>query len=121
MAEGEHVFKERRKGPDIIVKSVWAVSAISWLLIIFALAFADKARPQSETFFDRYLGKTARSFWDENLLRYAFIIFIINLVVCIIGFVLNMQRQRRKTDKISKSIILLGIASLSGILWYLFR
>ncbi len=121
MADNKPTFVERRKGPDIIVKIVWLVSAVSWLLIIIALAFADKAKPENETFFDRYLGKTARSYWDEELLRYAFIIFIINLIICIVGFVLNLQRQKRKTDKISKSIILLGIASLSGALWYLFR
>jgi len=121
MSDEKPIFVERRKGPDIIVKTVWVVSAVSWLLIIIALAFAQKAAPEIETFFDRYLGKTVRSYWDENSLRYAFIIFIINFIICVAGFILNMKRKRRKTDKVSKSIILLGLASLFGILWYLFR
>jgi hypothetical protein len=41
--------------------------------------------------------------------------------VCAAGFILNLLRQRRKEDKISKSIIVLGSISLAGIIWYLVR
>jgi len=121
VVEERRVFVERRKGPDIVVKTVWVVSAVSWLLIMIALALSDWASPETETFFDRYLGKTVRTYWDENLLWYAFIVFLINFIICVIGFILNLQRQKRKTDRISKSIIVLGLASLCGVLWYLFR
>lgn len=121
MSDDKPVFVERRKGPDIIVKAVWLISGVNWLLAILGFAYADKARPQSETFFDRYLGKSARSNWDDDLLRYAFIILLINFVICIIGFLLNMLRQKRKTDKISKSIITIAVLSLFAILWYIFR
>ena len=112
---------ERRKGPDIIVNAVWWIVVIGWLLIIAAFAFTDQARPERITFFDRLFGLTVRDYWDDNLLRDAFIILLINFCVCIVGFVFNMMRQKRKTDKISKSVIVLTAINLAGILWYLVR
>lgn len=113
-------FVERRKGPDIVVKAVWWTVGVSWLLIITALLFTDKAKPVRETFFDRLLEVSVRQYWDQELLKKAFIVLLVNMVVCIVGFFLNMMRQRRKTDKISKSIIILAAITMSGILWYMF-
>ncbi len=121
MAEANRTFTERRRGPDVVVKAVWWIVGISWLLIIAALTFTDQARPQTESFFDRFFGVSVRDYWNEDLLLYGFCILLFNLAVCIIGFALNIMRQKRKTDKISKSIIVLGAITLSGILWYIFR
>jgi len=121
MAEMRKGFLERRRGPDAVVKAVWWIVGISWVLIITSILFIDQAKPGSETFFDRILGVSVRNYWEKDLLRYAFYVFLVNLAVCIIGFVLNAMRQKRKTDKISKSIIVLAFATLSGIIWYLIR
>lgn len=50
-----------------------------------------------------------------------FIILVLNFAVCTMGFIFNMARHRRKTDRFNKSIIIMGLLSLAGILWYLFR
>ena len=121
MAELKKVFTERRRGPDVVVKAVWWTVGVSWVLIVTALMFTGQAQPKSETFFDRLLKVSVRNYWDENLLRYAFYVLLLNLAACIIGFVLNILRQKRKTDRISKSIIILSIVTLSGILWYMIR
>jgi len=121
MAELKRTFVERRKGPDAVVKAVWWIVGASWLLIIAAITVTDQAKPGSESFFDRLFKVTVRDYWDEQLLRNAFFVLLINLAVCIIGFVLNLLRHKRKTDKISKSIIVLGVVTLAGIVWYLFR
>lgn len=121
MEELKRNFVERRKGPDIVVKAVWWIVGISWLLTVAVFTIADRARPQIETFFDRFFNVKVRDHWDENLLAYAFMIAVINFVVCAAGFILNLLRQRRKEDKISKSIIVLGSISLAGIIWYLVR
>ena len=121
MAELKKVFKERRRGPDAVVKAVWWTVGISWILIITAIVFTDQAKPKSMTFFDRIFKVSVRNYWDEELLRYAFYILLLNLAACVIGFVLNILRQKRKTDRISKSIIVLGVVTLAGILWYMLR
>ena len=120
MAETKKTFVERRKGPDIVVKAVWWVVGISWMLIITAVLFTDKAKPERTTFFDRLFEVSVREYWDRDLLQNAFYVLLVNLAVCIIGFIMNMMRQKRKTDKISKSIIVLTVITLAGILWYVF-
>lgn len=121
MAELKRVFTERRSGPDVVVKAVWWTVGISWVLIITALMITIEAQPKSENFIDRMLNVSLRSYWDQDLLQYAFYVLLLNLAACIIGFVLNILRHKRKTDKISKSIIALGIVTLLGIIWYMIR
>jgi hypothetical protein len=121
MAEEEKIFIERRKGPDAVIKTVWWISGISWVLIIAAITFTGLAKPESETFFDRFFNIRIRDYWDYNLLRYVFVILLLNFVTCIVGFILNLFRQKRKTDRINKSVILLAAVSLAGILWFLIR
>lgn len=121
MAEPKREFIERRRGPDAVIKAVWWIAGISWLLFIAASVFTEQARPENATFFDRLFDISVRNYWNEAMLRYAFFIMWINLFVCIIGFAFNMLRHRRKTDKISKSILILGIMNLAGIIWYLLR
>ncbi len=121
LAELKKTFIERRKGPDAVVKAVWWTAGISWLLFIIAVIFFETARPETETFFDRQFNVSIRDYWNENVLQYVFFILVLNLAVCIIGFIFNMARHKRKTDKISKSILILGIMAFAGILWYLFR
>lgn len=121
MAELRKAFIERRKGPDIVVKAVWWMVGTGWVLIFIAFMFYIEARPKFETFIDRMVKAHIRNTWDFNVLQYAFFVMLINIAICIIGFIMNMLRQKRKTDKISKSIVVLGIINLSGIIWYLLR
>jgi hypothetical protein len=118
MAE-QRTFVERRRGPDIVIKAVWWIIGISWLMILSAYAITSKAQPQLETIIERSRNDSVRKYLDRNLLEYALYVLVINLIVCIIGFVLNMLRQRRKTDKISKSILVLGAITITCIVWYL--
>lgn len=117
----KRISTERRRGPDAVVKTVWWTVGISWVLIITALTLTNSAQPNTETFFDRLLEISVRSFWDNDLLQYAFYVLLLNFTVCVIGFVLNILRQKRKTDRINKSIIILGVIALLGIIWYMFR
>ncbi len=121
VAELKKGYTERRKGPDSVVKAVWWTAGISWLLFIAAVIFFETARPEAETFFDRQFDISIRDYWNENALQYVFFILVLNLAVCVIGFIFNMTRHKRKTDKISKSILILGTITFAGILWYLLR
>jgi hypothetical protein len=121
MTELKKPYTERRRGPDVVVKAVWWTVGISWILIISAFLITIEARPKFETFIDRMVKARVRDYWDTSLLQYTFYVLIINLAVCIIGFIFNMLRKKRKTDKISKSIIVLGCITMSGIIWCMLR
>lgn len=118
MAEGKR-FVDRRKGPDIVVKFLKAASFFIWAIIIVIIIIMNQAKPQVENFFSRLLNVPLRESWDIDLLRYAFYLSDIMLVFSIFAFILNMGRHRRKTDKYSKSIIIMIIFSLGVILFYL--
>ena len=121
VAELNKVFIERRRGPDVVVKAVWWTVGISWILIIATCLITSEALPKFETFIDRMVEVPVRGYMDKNVLRYAYYVLITNFVVCLVGFILNILRHKRKTDKISKSILVLGVITLVGILWYMIR
>ncbi|HEX3028042.1 MAG TPA: hypothetical protein VHT34_01765 [Clostridia bacterium] len=112
---------ERRKGPDLLVKWIrWTVIS-GWLLIIAALLVIAEAKPEEKNFFDRLFENQVRESWDSNLLFGAFILLIILYLLCIIGFIFNLRRSKRKSDRISISIILLGLGSFAGIITYVMK
>lgn len=120
-AELKKGFVERRRGPDAVVKAVWWIIGTSWGLIIMAILLTSEAQPRFETFYDRMVKEPVRGYVDRNLMEYVFYLLLANLAVCIVGFVLNMMRHKRKTDKFSKSILTLGTMTFIGIVWYLLR
>ncbi len=112
---------ERRKGPDFLVKWIrWTVIS-GWILIITALLVIAAAKPQDKNLFDRLFNSQVRESWDSNLLFGAFVLLIILYLLCIIGFFFNLRRSKRKSDRISISIILLGLGSFAGIIIYVMK
>jgi hypothetical protein len=112
---------ERRKGPDLLIKWVKWTAVIGWLFIIMIVFVVVEAKPPFETLFDRKLKIKLRDTWDMDLLRYSLYMMILLLVLCIIAFVNNLLRHKRKTDRFSVSVFLLGIASIVGIIIYLVK
>lgn len=112
---------ERRRKKDWITRAVPAFSLISWAATIVMLVFLERARPQQRTFLDTVLDAPLRTTWNTSLLRMCLALLIAVFFVCVLGFILNASRQRRKTDKFNKSIIIMGILSLFGIAIFLWR
>ena len=102
------------------------LSAVSWV-IAFAVWFVlDRAQPIKETFLTRASinaedgSKVEFSAeWNESLLMAAFVLLIASLVICIIAFIFNMLRKKRKTDKINKSVIIIGCITAAGLALFL--
>lgn len=113
-------FVERRKGKDVVSRVISIIAVVGWAIAIGTILLLDRARPESATYFDRLFGNVVRSSWNAGLLRFALIALIAALCICIIGFVLNMTRHKRKTDKYNKSIIVVGCFSAVALVWFLF-
>ncbi|MDR1620228.1 MAG: hypothetical protein LBS18_06170 [Clostridiales bacterium] len=109
-------FVERRRSKDWVTKAVPIFSVIGWLASLVMLVFLDRAKPPSSDFFSRYFGAQLRTEWNVSLLRTALITLITVFCFCVFGFLFNAARHRRKTDKYNKSILILGIISLAGII-----
>jgi len=120
-SQGTSDFNERRKKADWVVKMATVLSLIAWLVAFGVWVVLDSASPEKTTFFTQFFGSTVRSYWDTSLLPLAFALLVVSLGTCIIAFVFNMLRMRRKTDKYRKSIIIIGAITIVGIVVFVIR
>ena len=104
-------FVDRRKRPNWIVRIVSGIAVLGWICVFIALLFIDNAAPAQENFITIYLGETVVGYWKESMLRGAFVATIASFVACVLGFILNITFHRRKTDRYSKLLITVSIAS----------
>lgn len=111
-------FVERRKKPDWVVKAVTICSIIGWALAVLAMLFMDFASPKKENFFSRLFQAPVDSGWNSGLLIFILVILTMVFFLCLIGLIFNMSRHKRKSDKFSKSLIFLGVASLVALIAY---
>lgn len=110
--------QERRRGPDIWIKFLRVAAIFVWMALLIILSLIDKAKPQVENFFSHLFNVTLRQSWDTDLLTYACYVSIIMLVFSIFALLVNMKRHRRKSDRYSKSIIIMIIFSIYVIYFY---
>lgn len=110
---------EKRKGPDAFVKWIKVARFISWLLLGVCLFLIDQAKPRTTYFFDRLFDLKVYSFWDLRLVSFAYVIAAILFVVSLGSIVLNLMRLKRKSDKLSISLIISLIASTIYMLIYM--
>ena len=106
------LYFQKRKGPDLILKMLDRLSFLLWGFTIIIFGVILSAKPQWETFFDRLFNVSVRDYWDYKLLRFAFIISIVQFVISLFSLFLNSKRLKRKEDKIRNSIIISLFASL---------
>jgi len=128
---GESDFLERRKKVDWIVRIASVLSFISWGVALAVWVVLDLASPERETFFASLARSNRtifgsnqtyiRTYWDQNLLPIAFLLLVASLAICLVAFFFNKARMRRKTDKYRKSIIVIGIITIAGIVAFLIR
>ena len=105
----ENKSVNRRRGPDSLQKAIGAFAGISWLLIISSFFVNLYTKPSGESLWaKRYGGRIG----DTSLTVYVNILLVLVVIVCFIGFLINMSRHKRKSDRFSKSLIFFGAVSL---------
>lgn len=110
---------ERRRGSGPLLKLISIFGFVSWIFMLAALLLIKQARPQLETFFDRWMGLQAEQAWDLTLYRYAFYLMLLVMVLAFTGLVLNAFRRRRQTDSWRLNLIFVFLMSLAGVIYYL--
>ena len=112
-------FVDRRKRPNWIVRIVSTVAILGWISAFIALLLIDRASPAQENFITRILNVNVASYWNSSLLRGAFIATLISVIACVLGIILNVAFHRRKTDRYSKMLIIITVASIVLLVFYL--
>ncbi|MBP3285158.1 MAG: hypothetical protein J6M02_06640 [Clostridia bacterium] len=108
--------KERRKGEDGILKFINFVSFTVWGVIFILFAIITKAGVSVAYIREHQLLWVSSDFWFKDYLRIALNLTIVCLVICTFSIILNFTRNRRRNDRIKKSIIVYEImAFIIGI------
>ncbi len=121
-AQEPTIGKNKRRGPDIWIRTLHLLGIISWLLLIALLIVVETARPQFESFFDRFYGLNLRTTWDMNLAPYIGMVTAVGLLISFTGLLISTRRHRRKEDRLPFSLFLTGtgfVISFCACLYYL--
>lgn len=122
---GEYEGLDRRYGSDRLLKSLFWIGLLGWLLLILGVVFLDQARSDITSFIDPTIYDklnipvNLRHLWNQELLGYFFYLMIAGLFISIGGLVINYLRHRREGDKFRLHLILMGSMSLAGLAYYL--
>ena len=108
---------ERRKGPDLLVRSLSWASVIALLALLAAAWVTAKAKPQMENFFEKFyrVNLYHRPGWDLELMRYMVVLFSLSGLVSIGGLIVNSRRKRRRGDFIRLTLVFCLLLSLAGL------
>jgi hypothetical protein len=111
---------DKRRGADFWIKSLTWFAVIGWLTLISGLVVLEKAKPQIETFLDqRYKVHIDERFgWDERLSNIFLLLMVFGVVISFVGLLVNSTRMKRQNDEYRLSIILVGVISIIGLLFY---
>ncbi len=111
--------KERREGPDFWIRLLTWSGLLGGISLVGALFITAVAKPEIETFFDRFYDLRLRRSWDLELMEYIFYLLLFCLFSCIGGLVINHLRKRRKADQTRASLIFMICISIFGLVQYL--
>jgi len=105
-------IKNRRKGPDSIVKMITFFSVLTWLIIIASLIIYNMANPKMGSY------STIRStFFDPgNAAVVIKLLLFVNIILGVWGIIANTMRNKRKTDRFHISLVISAAVSLIGFL-----
>ena len=122
MSERERSFANRRKQADWVVNAAAALSVVAWAGAFFVILVLDIAAPERDNFFSNVLGDgMIRTEWDATILPIGLVLLVFSFLCSVAAFMFNMMRMRRKTDKYRKSVIIMGLITLLGIIFYVIR
>lgn len=112
-------LSNRRKRPDLLLRLLTGFNAAAVICLAAALCVAAIAKPQLETFFDRYYKLQLRQTWDQNLIGYIGLLLGLSCIASIVGLIINGKRLRRKGDHVHATLVLSLLVSLIALGFYL--
>ena len=130
MSEREQSFRNRRRQADWVVNAAAVLSVLAWVVafsVVLVLDIAsENVQMQGLQTWLASGGGTAGggsgSGWNIVLLRQiGLILLVVSFLCSVAAFIFNMMRMRRKTDKYRKSVIIMGLITLVGIVFYVMR
>lgn len=101
----------RRQGPDGLTRFVQGAAALAWATTLAYLFVLARAQPQKASFLDRAFAEQLRQRWDPEILAQGRGLLVVILGISLLGLAASAQRMRRRGDRYSRSLVVLGAAS----------
>lgn len=112
-----YVPKERRKGEDKVLKFINFVSFTLWICIVVLVSIFAEVGNRLLHMSEQQLSLVAFEAWFESYVQVVKYLTIFCLVICSFTIILNLTRNKRRTDRIKKSIIIYEIITfIVGVL-----
>lgn len=111
---------DTRKKKDPWSKLLAYFNWLAWIIVLLVLVTTECAKPQFETFFDRFYGLNLRTNWDLDFLKYLIVVSILGIIMSLLGGILNLARARRRNDFGILHISVMGIVSLIALIWAIY-
>ncbi len=92
-----------------------------WMLLIAAVLLTALAQPEAPTYYHRRDNVPLREAWNYQILPSILLICVLAFFISLTGLALNIIKCHVKGDFVHLNFIALFLASLAGILLYLFR
>lgn len=113
--------KDRRRKKDLWVQSIHIINFLVWALLIWVVGIIGFAKPQEQSFLDRFFHVDRYNSWDLEMMKLAFYLMIFSFLFSIFGMYINYKRSRRRSDSFSYGLIFSLTFSFLGIVYYILR
>jgi hypothetical protein len=105
-------IKNRRRGPDTMVRMITICGIVSWLLIVVAFFIWQSTHPTGGSY--NTIRKTIIDFSAGVII--AKVLLCLNFLLCLWGMAMNMMRNKRKSDRFRISLLISAVVSLGGFI-----
>lgn len=105
-------IRNRRRGPDTMVRMITIFSIGSWLLIFLALLIYQLVHPMTSSYSSVRMNLS--DFGPGVIL--AEVLLAVNVLLCAWGMAMNMMRNKRKSDRFRVSLLISAVISLAGLI-----
>ncbi|HOD13575.1 MAG TPA: hypothetical protein PK307_13555 [Spirochaetota bacterium] len=105
-------IRNRRRGPDTMVRMITLFSIGSWLLIFIALLVYQLVHPLTGSYSSVRMNLTG---FSAGIIL-ARVLLAANVLLCVWGMVMNIMRNKRKSDRFRVSLLISAVISLAGLI-----
>jgi hypothetical protein len=110
--------RDRRGKPDFWLKTVGVSAALAWIVAAVSCSVFWIARPEQTWAPAAWGDVPLRTTWNENLRLVSITLTAATLALCVVGLAINSRRMKREGDRWNRSLILLAVAALGGLLYF---
>ena len=106
----EEAMKERRRGPDAILKMINTIAIILWVIIGIVFILFAITNPTHSGLAASRPGFKSRPIWVDSII---YGLLTLQIILSISGIIFNLTRLKRKTDRLKLTLV---ISLILGIL-----